>query len=115
MMIGVQLKATSTIDTNDVNLIMEQGSSDFKFMSRTGDWGTHAVVRKTFNPLRYFGVPTVTDDIYRGNTSTNPSEQAYYHCTAMSTDTSSDSPEIIVLVTIDYVVLLTEPKPLSQS
>jgi hypothetical protein len=113
-MVGVQLKASSTVDTNDVNTIIEQGSTKMSLLHRTTDGGS-AKINYSFNARSFFGVPTITDDIYRGTTSANPAEQAYYHLLVESTDTSTNPNEIIALVVIEYRALLTEPRPLPGS
>lgn len=117
MMVGIQLKAASTIDTTNVNTVLEQGLTKYKFLSRTGDTTTKQNVTKTFSPSKFFGIPKseVQDDIYRGNTATNPTEQAFYHLMAMSTDSVSDAPALVLLVQIEYLVKMTERKPLIGS
>ncbi len=117
MMVGLQLKAGNNIDTTDIDTILEQGKTKYKLLSRTGDKNTSVNVSKTFSTSKFFGISPaeVQDSLYRGSNTSNPSEQAYYHCVAMSTDSSSNAPNIILLVTIDYVVKFTERKPLVGS
>jgi len=111
--VGVQLKASPTIDASDVNLILEQGSTVMKFLPRISTGVAN--VRYAYDARRFFGVPTITDDIYRGTTSANPAEQAYYHVFSELTDGGGDQIQILALVTIEYRALLSEPKPLVGS
>lgn len=57
----------------------------------------------------------VGDSLYRGNTSTSPTEDAFFTIWGCPPDGSSDSDAQSFLVEIEYIAVFTEPVPLSQS
>lgn len=76
----------------------------------------------TFSASKFFGRPKnvlIGDGTYRGKmgnfgTGSDPSEQAFYE--VFTTSINGNNPGIVnFLVTIDYVAVLTEPKPTDSS
>lgn len=110
--VGVQLKASAVVDTTNLATVLEQGSTGWRYL---GVNSTSTVVSKGYAPRSFFGVKDITDSVYRGDATGDPVEQAYFHCIAMANDVSSNPGPIEVQATIQYTVLLTEPRPLSGS
>lgn len=69
---------------------------------------------KTFSHKKFFGVPVAGQSQYRGNDATNPSEQAWFQIYASAIG-GNDPGVLSVLVTIEYIALLTEAKVLPSS
>lgn len=51
----------------------------------------------------------------RGNISSNPAEESYYHIWTIPVNTSANAGPIRMSVTIDYIAIFTEPHTPSQS
>lgn len=77
----------------------------------------HAVtLSKTCSTRKFLGVSKpLANALIRGDFTTNPSEQAYYHLFASIMTGTADATQIECSVVIDYLVVLTEPKQPSQS
>jgi len=76
--------------------------------------GTHVIVApctvvKKFSAKKFFGKRTASDDAFEGDASRNPDEQAIFSVYHMAVG-GNDPGEINVLVTMEFIALLTEPK-----
>ncbi len=72
-------------------------------------------MRKTFSCKKFFSVAhPIGHHDYAGSLGANPSEQAYYTITAQFF-TGVDPTPIDIKVCIDYLVVLWEPRDLTQS
>jgi len=68
------------------------------------------------NPPRYLGrSKPLSDPQLKGASTTNPVEQVFYHITSSGLPAGNVSIPTEVLVTINYLAVLTEPKTPSQS
>lgn len=71
--------------------------------------------RTMFNAKRFFHKKAIVGaSQYRGDASANPAEQAYYEviCAAIN---GNDPAPVNLLVVIDFIAVLTEPKNVAQS
>lgn len=57
----------------------------------------------------------LTDDLLAGTASANPSDQVYYNIYAYYVDQATNATEIKLIVTIDYLVVFTDPIDVSPS
>lgn len=57
----------------------------------------------------------IDDDDYSGTASTNPAEQAYFHCWGYSNNSAVDPAGEAPEVDIEYLVVFHEPKMLQLS
>lgn len=72
-------------------------------------------ITRYFDTQKFFRVNDVVGKAdYRGSASTNPNEQAYWDVWFYSILVNDPGP-VSFVVTIDYIVKFTEPKPLAQS
>lgn len=71
-------------------------------------------VAKHFSAKKFFNRSPKGDSTLKGSASANPSDQAYFSVILGSIG-GTDAGAANVLVTIDYIALLSEPKILSQS
>lgn len=70
---------------------------------------------KKFSAKKFFGIHNfVGKELYRGDATRNPTEQAYFHV-IQSSPQGADAGIVNVLVTIDYIVAFSEPKDLNSS
>lgn len=115
IVLGVNLKDDGTVYT-DKNDYMEGRNVSSKLISggATGDART-CTLTKFYSPKKFLGISKVmAGSVLRGNASSNPAENAYFHIWAAPTGTADLDP-IAVQVVIDYLVVFTEPKNPSQS
>lgn len=74
----------------------------------------NARVVKKFSSKKFFGKKTINENDYRGTNAANPTENAFFEVYVATVGTNN--PDLTtILVTIDYIALFTEPKPLAQS
>lgn len=66
-----------------------------------------------YSQKKFFGTGEL-EDIYNGNVAANPIDQAYYHIFITDTDDLNGT-VVDVLVVIDYICILTEPRTPPQS
>lgn len=108
---GVAVRPGTTLVTNST-LAREDGMMKWRYNS--GKQAKTTVSRK-FSTKKFFGVKTpIAEHDYRGSNSANPNEQAYFHVTAGAIGTN-DPYAVECQVVIEYIAVLTEPKPVGQS
>ncbi len=118
-MIGVYLSDDAVIPDSGLK-IAEQGLGTYKLMGAVnyapGGLNTVPTLYNTFSAKNFFNVSDVKDNMVRlGSTfGANPAENAVYTTWVYNT-TGTDLGPTEILVTIDYIVLLSEPKSLEQS
>lgn len=114
--VGVQLNGSTTATTT-INDLYEQSRQRMRICGNNQGGRPIATVTKGFSAKKFFGQNPMDEDANAGTASGSPSEVAYYHVWATSTDhTGTDDPGIVrVLIEIEYVVVLHEPKNLAGS
>lgn len=115
VMVGIQLKDSAVVDNNNSNKIIEQGRSTWRLMQPAGGTHDQRTLHKGFSTKGFFQARDNLDDIYRGSSSADPSEQAYFHIIAGGFNLSDDPAALRCQVIIDYIVKLNGPKPLVSS
>lgn len=79
--------------------------------SERGYIGQSKAITRKFNAKRFFAKSSIVGDaLYRGNASSNPTEQAFFtivHADVFGNDPAPTSFSVV----IDYLAVLTEPKP----
>lgn len=73
-----------------------------------------STLKSRFSARKFFGTKVVGEDIYRGSSTQSPQEQAFFQVWAASVG-GNDPAAVNVLVTIDYIAVLTEPVTFAQS
>lgn len=113
---GVQLKASSTVDQTSPVYVLEQGHTKWKQLTSDSGSDKSRTVTQNYSAKRFFNVMNPIDEHdLRGDVATSPTEGAYYHVICGGVNTSDNPTAINVRVTIDYVVMLTEPKSVGES
>lgn len=103
----------SLIDPDDV---MEGRYTKLKPVSDRGS-GTNNVSKLTLacNPNKFLAISKpLTSSVVKNSASSNPSEQAFYHCCLWALD-GGDAPQAELSVRISYTVVFVEPKQPSKS
>lgn len=115
-MVGILLKDNTTVII-DPKLIMEQTNSGYGILTQA-DANQTKTIRKGYSTKRFFDVQDVKDNrqLLGATFGTTPTEEAYFHVyqAALNTNTHDPGP-ILVIITIEYLVQLTERKSLSAS
>lgn len=107
---GVLLKDNATTSNNVMNLLCGESVS----VTVNPQQPMNQVV-KGCNVSKFLGRPAImSEDDLRGTSTTNPTEQAYYHV-FVQPNTTADIAEVTCVVRIDYVAIWTEPRSLSNS
>ena len=113
--VGVYLKDSSAAIT-DVTTLMEQTNVGYKVMTASAA-GQKATVSKGFSTKKFFGIRDIRDNrqLLGAPMSQNPTEDAYFHVFVGPTDGGTDPDTVHIVVTIEFMAILTERKALGQS
>lgn len=95
---------------------IEQGRTVYGFIGPTDGSSNTLSLTHSMNVGKFLGISNpMSEDTLRGTVGASPGEQAYWHISAAAMDASSDASPIDLLVAIEYVAVLTEPKTLTGS
>jgi len=121
IIVGISIEDDTTSGATNVQTIQEYGGAKYKMFQGYTSMSTRQVTAN-FSAKKFFGVTDVKDNMPRiGATfGANPVDQAFFRifaCTADGTSAIGPAGDVIVgcNVEIDYIVVLQEPKELSQS
>lgn len=116
--VGIYTDFDST-PPGDLQNLLEQGRSRNKMITGHGTSGNNsAIITHKFSSKRHFGYKDLKDvqNEVGATFGGNPARQSYFVLFAAPMENNlNDVPPVTVLVTIDYIVRLTEPKDLSSS
>lgn len=110
-------RATSASNVNHLmeypGQLMSQGGGGYIWTR--GDKQGNTLMRK-FSTKKFFGLKdsVIGKADYRGSATASPAEQAFFECWVASIQ-GNDPGVCEFRVVIDYLVIFTEPKPISQS
>lgn len=112
--VGIYASDGATTET-DPRVIIENGMGKYTYLHENGNGASTKQLVLKLNPNKFLSVKSPTsDDRLKGSTSSNPTEQCYFHVWGASTN-ATDSGQIRLCVEIEYIALLTEPKTLALS
>lgn len=114
-MVGILLKDNISPIT-DPTTIMEQSNSGYSFLS--GQTASSVkTIRKGYSAKQFFGLKDVKDNrsITGGNMGGNAGDDALFHVYQTALGVTDNPRSIDAIVTIEYLVQLTERKTLAQS
>lgn len=112
-MCGVYLSDGQTLSYTTPEEYIEARKGTYRMIQPTNP-KTLSLSNK-FSAKRFYNIVNIKDNVDRLGSpiGQDPGEQAYYHIWYQTLDSSSDT--IRFTVTIDYIVLFSEPKDLTQS
>lgn len=112
-MVGIALEPDVSGST-DPNNMLELPYSQLVQLEPSTAYGSSKTISLNVDLSRYFGenVGKATS-IYRGDSLSNPTEQAYFHCKAFGL--KGGSADIFMTVKIEYSAMFHEPRELSPS
>lgn len=102
----------STIHGNGgvANIMEQRLNTTSRFVAGAHVLGHPCTVSKRFSARRFFGKKgMVMDSLYRGDVASNPAEEAFFTLYQLPVG-ANDPARINVLVRIDYIAVLSEPK-----
>lgn len=111
---GVALRDSSTT-SSDPNDYQEGGTVRSTMLSSAG--GSHDTVALNlgYSPKRFLGIPKpMSSSELKGGVASNPADSAYYHIFAAGL-VGTNPTTVTCTITIDYLVVFTEPKVVDQS
>lgn len=92
------------------NIMEQRLNTSSRFVAGAHVLAHPCTVVKRFSAKKFFGKKDqVMDGLYRGDASSNPQENAFFSVYTMSVG-GNDPALINVLIKIDYIAVLTEPK-----
>lgn len=115
--VGISINPDATVETVPGKLI-ENGLNKRKWLN----WGfagddkmeTEMMMTVDISKINGRPKPIVGDDLFRGDSASNPSEQTYLHVFGFN-DASAASVTIRFHVVLEYDAVFTEPRKLAQS
>lgn len=113
--VGIQGTDESTIFSPSTFDIIESGKSRWNYLTNSASTKSSCKVTSTFGGAKFFGPLYKTDTIFQGSFSTDPARQFYFHVFAAPVNPADDPNPINVVVTIDYIVELTQPQQFISS
>lgn len=113
--VGISLKDNVAAET-DIRRNIENALCKYKTIGATGSGDSNkAIITMTFSTRKFFRKKSIiAESDYKGTSSANPTEQAYFHCWGAPI-ASVDPTSIQLFVEIEYIAILTEPKLLTLS
>lgn len=114
-MVGILLKDNSNTIAAPTT-IMEQTNSGYAVLTNSNASQTRTI-RKGYSARKFFNLKDVKDNraLVGAAVGSNPSEDAYFHVYQTPLSTADDARPIRVIVTIEYIVNLSERKSLVAS
>jgi len=113
---GITLTSQNGAATT-VEHLLEQGLTKSKKQSVHAGAQRPKTCYSNFSAKKYFNVTNMMDNLDRlgAPVGANPQELAFYQVWAGNSVPSVDHPTVDFLVTIEYIVVFSEPKELAQS
>lgn len=112
--VGIKMD-DNTSSAGTISKFVENGSCVWTSCGCTCSGDDNKMLSMEMDVSRFLGRPKImSEDDLRGDTSNNPTEQAYWHIMA-APNVAQDSNLVRILVEITYVAIWTEPKDLDLS
>lgn len=114
--VGLRTDDDFVTTTNGITEITEQPGATFAILGLRDGGSAVRSVTKRFSTRKHFGSTKMWNRTNLGaDMSTNPSTVAYLQVYAAPIDNSIDAGQISCYITIQYMVLLTDPQEIVQS
>lgn len=111
--VGIETSGSAT-PTTALNDIYEQGMSSWGVMTNAASTGKKIITRGC-NVSKFLGQKVMQEDANAGTVSASPAELVYFHLFAAGINTGNDPTEFNVIIELDQIAVLHEPKKLAGS
>lgn len=112
---GVHLSDDGSLPFTLTTTMMEQNNAKWKFLGSIGS-GRYPTITHNFNPKTFFSVKDVQDsDKLSSSVNSVPAEQAIFTAFVGPADDTADMTGVTILTVVEYTILFTEPKELTQN
>lgn len=112
---SVKLLGNNSLDTN-IFSTLEQTGNKWKLLGSADASPQGTTLYHNFSAKKFFGITNVRDaDNIRGTFGSNPSDQAYWHLQCSALNGTDDPAAVDVIITVEYICLLSERRQLSGS
>lgn len=114
IVVGMYVTGNST-EESYIEKVIENGQCIYRLIPPAGQASNIGTLKANYNISKELGISNILSEAdARGTNASNPAEQLYLHIIAEPMG-SEDALPVKVLITIDYLVILTEPKLLNGS
>jgi len=114
---GIEITDDAVVTTVPRHTILEQRKGLYRTVTTSNN--KPFTLSRKFSAKRFFNVKDVKDNVTRigAPNAALPAEEAFFRIFMMSGDVNvaDDPPSFNVLVTVDYIILWSEPKELASS
>lgn len=109
LLFGISITDESS-GANDCRKYIENGLTNWKQLGPAGDCDSSPIYMK-MDIAKYNGVADVLDDdIYRGTSGSNPSDQTYFHVWLQAVNTGDDPAACRLTVEVQFEVIFRNPR-----
>ncbi len=106
----------SNTTTTDPENVMERRNAKMKILSSRNGGIDNAIMTYQVNPNQFLGrSKPLADPDLKGNTSSNPTEGAYFVVSCFGVNNTADTGGIAARVKIEYTAVLIEPQQPTKS
>lgn len=112
--VGVLRSKFSTPISTSINDVMESKQTRVYTMT-SADANQKKIVSSKMNVGKFLGTKVMQEDDTAGSVGANPAEQAYYVVFAASNNLGTDPASIQVLIELEYIAVLKNPRQLAGS
>lgn len=111
---GISLLASPSLTTT--NRSIENGQTILANIAPLGAGGSIKTLTYKFSSSKFFGRSSIlSEDDFRGDASTDPVDQAYFHCWCRDIGNTVGDKNLKITATIEYIAVFTEPAHLPTS
>lgn len=111
--VGIELSGNSS-PTTIINDVLEQSHSNWRTLTN-GHAKQDIIVSNQVSVKKYLKQSPLQEDANAGTASGNPDELIYFHVFALPTNSGDDNSEMDVIIELEQVAVLHEPKTLIGS
>lgn len=119
MIAVAKLSDTSTWTPTDVNTLIEQNKSNYRFLTSRPGSRNQGTVKAYYSPRKFFNLKNPRDEHdlrgVTGDAGSSPTENAYFHIGVAGMNPADNPTAVNVRVIVEYRVLYTERKNIAAS
>lgn len=105
---------SDNVGSTDPNNMLELPFEQLVQLEPATAYGASKTLSMSANLSRFFGINVLQNSaLYRGDLTSNPSEQAFYHCLCYGL--KGGTADVYITVKIEYTAMFTEPRELTPS